>query len=188
MELDTKTYLLTDRQSQCDFDFDFEFNRFVRQTSFKAIQCMNSSFVVVIRHSGREDARGPVRNGVSLDGHWLWAVIIGCNCKEVPINTIIETGTHCYSSRQPLIRGNIIHLHILIFGLIYISNYVTRKRNSCFIKVHGMTIQMIDILAFLRPDNDPELRSKHVVDNNITLLILGSCVDGILSSISKLSP
>jgi hypothetical protein len=24
MELDTKTYWLTDRQSQCDFDFDFE--------------------------------------------------------------------------------------------------------------------------------------------------------------------
>jgi hypothetical protein len=25
MGLDTKTYWLTDRQSQCDFDFDFEF-------------------------------------------------------------------------------------------------------------------------------------------------------------------
>jgi hypothetical protein len=24
MELDTKTYWLTDRQSQCDFDFDFD--------------------------------------------------------------------------------------------------------------------------------------------------------------------
>jgi hypothetical protein len=25
MGLDTKTYWLTDRQSQCDFDFDFDF-------------------------------------------------------------------------------------------------------------------------------------------------------------------
>jgi hypothetical protein len=27
MGLDTKTYWLTDRQSQCDFDFDFEYKR-----------------------------------------------------------------------------------------------------------------------------------------------------------------
>jgi hypothetical protein len=27
MELDTKNYWLTDRQSQCDFDFDFEQTR-----------------------------------------------------------------------------------------------------------------------------------------------------------------
>jgi hypothetical protein len=26
MGLDTKTYWLTDRQSQCDFDFDFDFD------------------------------------------------------------------------------------------------------------------------------------------------------------------
>jgi hypothetical protein len=28
MGLDTKTYWLTDRQSQCDFDFDFDFDLF----------------------------------------------------------------------------------------------------------------------------------------------------------------
>jgi hypothetical protein len=27
MELDTKTYWLTDRQSQCNFDFDFDLKR-----------------------------------------------------------------------------------------------------------------------------------------------------------------
>jgi hypothetical protein len=27
MGLDTKTYWLTDRQSQCDFDFDFDFDQ-----------------------------------------------------------------------------------------------------------------------------------------------------------------
>jgi hypothetical protein len=26
MVLDTKTYCLTDRQSQCDFDYDFDFD------------------------------------------------------------------------------------------------------------------------------------------------------------------
>jgi hypothetical protein len=27
MGLDTKTYWLTDRQSQCDFDFEFDFEK-----------------------------------------------------------------------------------------------------------------------------------------------------------------
>jgi hypothetical protein len=26
----------------------------------------------------------------------VWAVIIDCNCKEVPINPIIKSITHCY--------------------------------------------------------------------------------------------
>jgi hypothetical protein len=47
--LDTKTDRLIDRQSQCDFDFDWS---------------SDSSFV--IRHSGREDTRSPVRYGASL--------------------------------------------------------------------------------------------------------------------------
>jgi hypothetical protein len=33
MGLDTKTYRLTDRQSQCDFDFDFDFHFDARQFS-----------------------------------------------------------------------------------------------------------------------------------------------------------
>jgi hypothetical protein len=37
----------------------------VRQTSFKAIQYVGSDSWFVIRHSGREDARSPVRNGAS---------------------------------------------------------------------------------------------------------------------------
>jgi hypothetical protein len=42
-----------------------EFKIFVRQTSFKAVQCMTGDSSLVIRQSGREDARGPVRNGGS---------------------------------------------------------------------------------------------------------------------------
>jgi hypothetical protein len=34
MGLDTKTYWLTDRQSQCDFDFDFDFEQ-LREGSLK---------------------------------------------------------------------------------------------------------------------------------------------------------
>jgi hypothetical protein len=33
MGLGTKTYWLTDRQSQCDFDFDFDFDFDARQFS-----------------------------------------------------------------------------------------------------------------------------------------------------------
>jgi hypothetical protein len=44
MGLDTKTYWLTDRQSQFDFDFDFDFefeisDRFVTETSLKSSMC-----------------------------------------------------------------------------------------------------------------------------------------------------
>jgi hypothetical protein len=57
---------------------------------------LRSSFVTV-----EEDTRSPVRNGASL---WLWAVIIDCNCKEVPINAIIQSRNRYYDSRKPLIR------------------------------------------------------------------------------------
>jgi hypothetical protein len=36
MVLDTKTYWLTDRQSQCDFDFDFHFGSLGRRTRVEA--------------------------------------------------------------------------------------------------------------------------------------------------------
>jgi hypothetical protein len=32
MGLDTKTYWLTDRQSQCNFDFDFDFDKYMAWT------------------------------------------------------------------------------------------------------------------------------------------------------------
>jgi hypothetical protein len=38
-----------------------EFERFVRQTSSKAVQVVSRNSSFVIRHSGREDVRGPVR-------------------------------------------------------------------------------------------------------------------------------
>jgi hypothetical protein len=34
------------------------------------------------------------------------AVIIDCNCKEVPINPVIKFRTHYYSSRKPPIRDS----------------------------------------------------------------------------------
>jgi hypothetical protein len=44
----------------------------------------------VIRHSGREDARGPARNGASR------RQLMIVNYKEVPINPIIKSRTHYY--------------------------------------------------------------------------------------------
>jgi hypothetical protein len=40
MGLDTKTYCLTDRQSQCDFDFDFELIRVIWSSSV-SVQMFN---------------------------------------------------------------------------------------------------------------------------------------------------
>jgi hypothetical protein len=57
-------------------------------------------------HGRREDTLSLVRNGGVLDGHWLWTVIIVCNCKEVPINPIIQSTTHYYQSRELHIRDN----------------------------------------------------------------------------------
>jgi hypothetical protein len=36
-----------------------------------------------------------------LDSHWVWAVIIGCNCKEAPINPIFESRTRYYVTQTP---------------------------------------------------------------------------------------
>jgi hypothetical protein len=55
MELDTKTYWLTDRQSQCYFDFDLEFNdSFRKGVQWLSRSRVSSDFSLVIRHSGRE--------------------------------------------------------------------------------------------------------------------------------------
>lgn len=43
-----------------------------------------------------------------------------------------------------------------------------------------MTIWLIDIWAFVPPEDDPWIMAKHVVGNNKILLILGTCVDGII--------
>jgi hypothetical protein len=45
------------------------------------------------------------------------AVKINCNCKEVPINPIVKSRTHYYSSRQALIRDG------LIYDTISLTNY-----------------------------------------------------------------
>jgi hypothetical protein len=58
---------------------------------------LRSAFVTV------EEKTLVVQQGMErvVDIHWLWAVIIDCNYKEVPINPIIESRTHYYSSRNP---------------------------------------------------------------------------------------
>jgi hypothetical protein len=55
MGLDTKTYWLTDRQSQCDFDFDFD----LQVTSYKLRREVSQLA------SGGEDIKGPPRNKTS---------------------------------------------------------------------------------------------------------------------------
>jgi hypothetical protein len=44
-----------------------------------------------------------------LESHWLWALITGCNCKEVPINRI---RARYYSSRNP----RPVTVYVLIFS------------------------------------------------------------------------
>jgi hypothetical protein len=39
MGLDTKTYWLTDGQSQCDFDFDFDIEEYRTELSFETPAC-----------------------------------------------------------------------------------------------------------------------------------------------------
>jgi hypothetical protein len=65
----------------------------------------------VIRHSSfvtveEKTLIDQQRNGASGRQSLIVAVIIDCNCKEVPVNPIIRSRTHCYQSRQPRIHGN----------------------------------------------------------------------------------
>jgi hypothetical protein len=46
-----------------------------------------------------------------VDSHWLWAVIIDCNCKEVPINSNLRIQNPLLFVTQPII------LKILTFTL-----------------------------------------------------------------------
>jgi hypothetical protein len=64
MWLDTKTYWLTDRQSQCDFDFDFDFDyvgeSFQTNIEFPCVlmadgNCVNS------QHTGLGDKANQLR-------------------------------------------------------------------------------------------------------------------------------
>jgi hypothetical protein len=57
--------------------------------------------------------------------------------------------------------------------------YALQEINSHSVKVDVMKILTIDIKAFVRPDNDPETGSKHLVHNNKALSLLGGYVDGI---------
>jgi hypothetical protein len=50
-------------------------NSFVRQTSFKGVQGVSRNSSFVIRHSRKEDARGPARNG----GSRIQSVILSCH-------------------------------------------------------------------------------------------------------------
>jgi hypothetical protein len=58
---------------------------------------VSSDFSFVIRHSITEDTHSPVRNGVSLGQPW----IVSCNCREMPLNPIIQSRTCSYQSWNP---------------------------------------------------------------------------------------
>jgi hypothetical protein len=49
MGLDTKTYWLTDRQSQCGFDFDFEVRETVKEWSDTRVEVGSSISTVTLR-------------------------------------------------------------------------------------------------------------------------------------------
>jgi hypothetical protein len=46
MGLDTKTYWLTDRQSQCDFDFDVDFDSIQRAEEQRTQQADAKNFIL----------------------------------------------------------------------------------------------------------------------------------------------
>jgi hypothetical protein len=112
MGLDTKTYWLTDRQSQRDFDFDFDIDSFIQEDEFvsDSSYVIRNSFVKqkwVIRKSGPSQSQQKTRGEGSRSGpassHWLWAVVIDCDYerlyKKALINSIIQSKTHYYWSR-----------------------------------------------------------------------------------------
>jgi hypothetical protein len=49
MELDTKTYWLTDRQSQCNFDFDFDID-FLKSSRELSVADSRGRFVVKMKN------------------------------------------------------------------------------------------------------------------------------------------
>jgi hypothetical protein len=61
MGLDTKTYWLTDRQSQCEFDFDFDNELVVGQSSASKNVSTEAEDIVEIRHQATTAENGRLR-------------------------------------------------------------------------------------------------------------------------------
>jgi hypothetical protein len=81
-------------------------NWFVREFS-------DSSFV--IRHSRSENTRGPARNGANLS-HWLWAIIVNCNCIRSGNKSNHPIQNPLYLSRKHLNRENIYLFNHSLIG------------------------------------------------------------------------
>jgi hypothetical protein len=113
MGLNTKTYWLTDRQSQCDFDFDFEFD--------------SSSSVQQSRAESRQNwvSPGQSRKNGSAEG-LLWVTVIYCDYewlyKEWPTNPI--TNPTPVLLVTPINRDNIMTSWAHLDGLLYKSLFV----------------------------------------------------------------
>jgi hypothetical protein len=67
----------------------------------------------------------------------VWAVTVNCNFKEVPINPVIKSRTHYYSSRQPRTRDSInddqTQAPISLRGLEDLPNPTLNERNIHFV-------------------------------------------------------
>jgi hypothetical protein len=89
----------------------------------------DSSFV--IRHSGREDTRNPVRNGASLRQSLTVSSRNLFNCKNLPVNPIMQSRSRYYSSRNP---GHVTVFSNLSYslGLLHVLMVEFRYHN-CFI-------------------------------------------------------
>jgi hypothetical protein len=76
-------------------------SRNVTSTSSDRRRSRQSSVWAVIRRSSFVTVEEKTLAVVARGSHWLWAVIIDYNCKEAPINPIIQSRTHYYYLREP---------------------------------------------------------------------------------------
>jgi hypothetical protein len=77
MGLDTKTYWLTDRQSQCDFDFDFDLTVSVSKWMKRySDQFSESGLVMRYERSKRTEYKKSACENVKRDWKISWVIIV----------------------------------------------------------------------------------------------------------------
>jgi hypothetical protein len=81
-----------------------------------------------------------------LSSHWLWAVIIDFNCKDVPVNPIIQSRNRYYYSRNPgyvtihcLQTWYVLHTYLLSLLLIIFLWRIITNTAAVRISVANLT-------------------------------------------------
>jgi hypothetical protein len=91
-----------------------------------------------------------------LYSHWLWAVIIDFNCKEVPVNPIIQSRTRYYSSPKHLIR------HIML------GNGQPMLRRNISVPSSGMKRKSSEKPTYCRQQAEPRSSEMTVAFHSAT--------------------